>query len=67
MEKVSKYVQIEWAGIERTATDWTVRRSNSGGGLRFSAPFQTVPGYTQPPIKWVPGLFPEDKAVEIWR
>jgi hypothetical protein len=25
---------------------------------RFSAPVQTGPGPTHPPIQWVPGLFP---------
>ena len=33
-------------------------------GARFSALFQTGSGPTQPPIKWVPFLFPGDKAAE---
>ena len=33
-----------------------------GGGGRFSAPVQTVPEPTQPPLQWAPVLFPEGKA-----
>jgi hypothetical protein len=41
--------------VQRLATDWTVRGSNSGGGRDF--PHQSRPdlGTTQPPIHWVPG------------
>jgi len=38
-----------------TATGWSVRGSNPGGA-KFSAPVQTGPGPTQPPVQWVPGL-----------
>jgi hypothetical protein len=36
-------------------------------GARFSAPVQTGPGPNKLPIRWVPGLFPGDKAAEAWR
>ena len=43
-----RYLKELWAGIpqsvQRLATGWTVRGSNPGGGARFSAPLQTVPG-----------------------
>ena len=35
-------------------------------GARFSAPVQTGPGPTLPPIQWVPGLS-QGKAVGEWR
>jgi hypothetical protein len=35
-------------------------------GARISAPVQTGPGATQPPIQWVPGLFPGGKAAGAW-
>ena len=34
---------------------------------RFSAPVQTGSWPTQPPIQWVPALFPGGKAVGVWR
>ena len=36
-------------------------------GLDFPHPFSPVLGPNQPPIKWVPGLFPEVKASGAWR
>jgi hypothetical protein len=33
---------------------------------RFSAPVQTGLGHTQPPIQWVPGLFPGVKLSGAW-
>jgi hypothetical protein len=33
---------------------------------RFSAPAQTGLGLTQPPIQWVPGTVPGDKAAGTW-
>jgi hypothetical protein len=33
---------------------------------RFSAPTRPALGPTQPPIKWVPSLFPRGKSSEAW-
>ena len=41
----------------------TVRGSNLGGGRDIAHPSRPALGITQPPVHWVPGLFPRSKAV----
>ena len=42
-------------------------RIESQWGRDFPHPPRPALGTTQPPIQWVLGLFPGDKAVEVWR
>ena len=37
------------------------------GGRDFFFSSRLVPGFTQPPIQWIPGLFPGGKAAGAWR
>jgi hypothetical protein len=44
--------------------------SKPGGGERdflYSIPTQTGPGATQPPLQWLPELFPGTKAAGEYR
>jgi hypothetical protein len=56
--KNSRYSDLLPAGRSRDRTPV--------GGSRLSAPVQTGLGYNQPPIQWVPGLFPWGKAAGAW-
>ena len=61
---------VSWTGIaqplQRFATARTVQESNPSGG-RDLRPSTTALEPTQPPVQWIPGLFPGGKAVGAWR
>ena len=48
---------------QRLDTGWTVRGSNPGGGEIFRTYPDRLPGTTQPPVQWLPNIFPWGKAV----
>jgi hypothetical protein len=47
--------------VLRLATGWTVRGSNPGGGDNVYNLPRPALGPTQPPIQWIPSLFPRVK------
>ena len=49
--------------LQRLATDWTFRGSNTGGGARFSVPVQTGPGIHAASCTMGTGSFPEVKLL----
>jgi hypothetical protein len=51
----------------RFGTGWTVRVIECRWRARFVVPVQTGSGLTQPPVQWVPGLFPGGKSAGAWR
>ena len=46
---------------------WTFRGSNPGGSEIFLRQSGQAVGIIQPPVQWVPGLFPGGKAAGAWR
>jgi hypothetical protein len=52
--------------VQRLVTCWTVQGSNAGDG-GIPAPVHTGPGPNQPPVQWVPRLFPRGEGVKrLW-
>jgi len=53
----SRYRDLLWAELSGVRIPvWAI----------FSLRFRSALGSTQPPVKWVPGLFPESKAAGAW-
>ena len=65
------YVIINTLGCEDCRYRDLLRSGRSGVripvGRHFTNPSRLALGPTQPPVQWVPGLFPGDKAVGAWR
>ena len=56
-----------WDSVIGIATvSWTVRRLNPVRGVIFRTPSIPPIEPTQPPVQWVPGVFPGAKAAGVW-
>jgi len=61
---VRTYNQLSWwfysvSSVQRLATGWMIRGSNSRGGRDFHYPSRHARRLTQPPTQSVPGVFPD--------
>jgi len=58
---------VGWDSTLRIATGWMMPGSNPCGDTIFCTCFRAALRPTQPPTKWIPGLFPRAKAAGAWR
>jgi len=51
------------------ATHYGLKGSGTASrlGARYSAAVQTGPGVHLAPAQWIPGLYPRNRAVRVWR
>jgi hypothetical protein len=63
------YIATGQDSLVGTATEYGLDGPGieSPWGRRFPHPSRPALVPTQPPMQWVPGLYPEGKAAAVWR